>query len=113
MLDAVHTCELLRAAAVVDVGGVEVLLDALPLALWRALRDGLGEEGDELGDGAALVERERGEIGCAAQNRCGFVWGRENNSKGEYLHGRTLARRGCKRGECEGEEAGCQLRSWS
>jgi len=61
-------CKLLGAAAVVNMGSVHVLLHALPLGLGRAIDNGLGEEGHELGDGASLVEGEAGEVRGGAEH---------------------------------------------
>lgn len=60
-----RTRQLLRAAAVVDMRRVVVLLHALPLSLRCPLRYRLREKGQEFAHRAALVERERRHIICA------------------------------------------------
>ena len=66
---------------------IVILLDALPLSLWCAFRDGLREEGHELADGAFLVEGEAGEVGSLAENGGGTGGGSEDDGEGEDLHG--------------------------
>lgn len=73
-------------AAVIDMGSIHILLNALSLALRGALCDGLGKEGHKLPNGASLVEGEGREVGRAAEDYCRLVWGRKDDSERIDLH---------------------------
>lgn len=75
-----------EVSPVIAMGGVVILLDALPLGWLCALGDRFGHECHELGDGAALVEGKLGEIGYADEDRGGGRVARRDSEDCQLVH---------------------------